>query len=519
MTSAWIDATAGVAGDMLLGAALDAGADPAAVQAAVDAVIPGAVRLRTSRVVRGGQRGTKLHVDVLVDNPPHRQWSSIRTMLAEADLDVRTRERANHVFGRLAEAEATVHGIAIDEVHFHEVGALDSIADVVGFCAALTDLGVTEIDASPIAVGAGRVRAAHGDIPVPVPAVAQLMIGWQVSPVPGGRPLADPADQGHPHDHDSHGHHHGHDHHHDHDHHHGAGHHHGGDDHGADDHGAEQDHDHGGHDQLPAHDRPATVTTPGQVGELATPTGVAIVRALARRCTSLPATTVRAVGVGAGGKDFPDHPNVVRLVIGEQVGSDDDLDHDRVIELQANIDDLDPRLWPGVLDTLLARGARDAWLVPILMKKGRPAHTLHVLAHADDRGAMVDTILSHTSTLGVREHSLVRSMLSREHRSVEVLGHPCRVKLAVRGNVVVHATPEFADLASISRATGRSEYEIASLASAACARLVASTVPDWRPPAEDHDPDTPTSPSVTTTVTVPIVTVPIVTVIEKEGRP
>lgn len=433
---------------MLLGAALDAGASLERVQTAVDAVIPESVSLRTSEVVRGGQRGTKLHVDLLVDNPPHRTWASIRGLLAESSLDERTRSWAHAAFERLAAAEARVHGSDIEDVHFHEVGALDSIADVVGFCAALVDLGVTSVDASPIAVGAGRVRAAHGDIPVPVPAVAQLMLGWQVSPVPGASGHAHSHDHGHDHDHDhGHSHEHGHSHSHEHDH----------------------SHEH-------PHDQPAVVTTPGQVGELATPTGVALIRALAETCTSLPAMTVTAVGIGAGGKDFPGHPNVVRLVVGEATqptpAEAPDLDTDTVSELQANIDDLDPRLWPGVLATLLARGARDAWLVPILMKKGRPAHTLHALVHPDSRDRVVDAILTHTSTLGVREHSLVRSMLSRELRTITVLGHECRLKVAVRGGRVVHATPEFEDLATIARATDRPEYEIHTLASAACADLL-----------------------------------------------
>ncbi|MGJ6980960.1 LarC family nickel insertion protein [Aestuariimicrobium soli] len=444
MSHAWIDATAGVAGDMLLGACLDAGARLEVVQQAVDAVIPGSVLLRTGEVVRGGQRGLKLHVDVLADDPPHRRWSTIRASLAEASLDERVRTWATAAFERLAEAEARVHGSDVEDVHFHEVGALDSIADVVGVCAALVDLGVTRVDASPIAVGSGRIRAAHGDIPVPVPAVAELMVGWQVSPIPGG---AGPAHH-HPHDHPH-------------------------------PHAHPHSHAHGHHDHT--HDQPASVTTPGQVGELATPTGVALVRALAEACVPLPAMSVSSVGIGAGGKDFPDHPNVVRLVIGspaDDTPASPDLDTDRVVELQANIDDLDPRLWPGVLATLLARGARDAWLVPILMKKGRPAHTLHALVHADARDGVVDAILTHTSTLGVREHSLVRTMLAREHRTVEVLGHDCRLKVAVRGGRVVHATPEFDDLARIAHATDRAEYEVHTLATAACAALVT--------PEEDH---------------------------------
>ena len=163
----WVDASAGVAGDMLLGAFVDAGADLGTVRSTIDAVIPGAVRLASTAVTRAGLRATKIDVEVLAADPPHRTWRTIRDLLSAADVPAQVREKALAVFDRLAAAEAHVHGISPVDVHFHEVGALDSIADVVGVCAALHDLDVVRLTAGEVAVGSGRVRIAHGDIPVP----------------------------------------------------------------------------------------------------------------------------------------------------------------------------------------------------------------------------------------------------------------------------------------------------------------------------------------------------------------
>lgn len=417
MTHAWFDVSAGVAGDMLLGALLDAGAPVAGVQAVLDALVPGSVRVEAEPVVRCGQRATKARVRVLVDDPPHRTWASIRAALRAAALPDATRERSLAVFGRLAEAEARAHGIAPDAVHFHEVGALDSIADVVGTCEALRLLGVGSVSASPIALGAGRVRAAHGNIPVPVPAVAELVKGWRTLSVEGLGAARD-------HDHDG-GHGHTHDHH---------------------------------------HDAPATVTTPGEPGELATPTGVALVRALADRCEPLPALTVTELGVGAGGRDFSTHPNVVRVVLGEAAAA---AGATPMVELRANVDDLDPRVWPAVIDACLAAGAVDAWLVAIVMKKGRPGHTLHALAPATLAPGVSDVILTHTTTLGVRESPVARRVLDRAFVTLEVDGQPLTVKVASRDGLVVHAAAEFDSLAEVAARLGRPQAEVTQRAAAA----------------------------------------------------
>ncbi|MFC4071983.1 nickel pincer cofactor biosynthesis protein LarC [Actinoplanes subglobosus] len=380
---AWIDASAGVAGDMLLGALLDAGADISVVQAAIDAVAPDSVRISTTEVTRAGLRARKAHVAALTGSPPHRTWASIRTMLTGLDQPVR--DPAISVFARLAEAEARVHGVAADDVHFHEVGALDSIADVIGVCAALHDLGITSVSCGAVAVGSGHVRGAHGRLPVPVPAVAELSRGWQVFA--------------------------------------------GGD------------------------------------GELATPTGMALVRALAEVCEHLPPMTLDVVGVGAGGRDLPDRANVVRVLVGAAAGGDG---ADAVL-VEANVDDLDPRLWPGVLAGLLELGAADAWLTPIVMKKGRPAHTLSVLCAPATVPRVRDHIFENTTTLGVRESPRRKTPLERLFVTVEVPGGTIAVKVGHRDGVILQAMPEFDEVTAVARAVGRPERVVLQQALSAAA--------------------------------------------------
>lgn len=368
----WVDASAGIAGDMLLGALIDAGADQDVVQGFVDAVIPASVRLTSSVVTRAGLRALKTDVEVLVDDPPHRTWRTIRDMLITADLPLPVRENALAVFERLAAAEAHVHGIDMAEVHFHEVGALDSIADVVGVCAALHYLQVDHVTAGEVAVGSGRVRIAHGDIPVPVPAVLELARGWRIR---------------------------------------AAG-----------------------------------------SGELATPTGMALITTLAAECTELPALSVLSVGVGAGSRDTVGSPNVVRVILGDPVAAADSGGEDMVV-LAANIDDLDPRLWPGVLARLLDAGAADAWLTPIVMKKGRPAHTVSVLGRRVDAPALREVLFRQTTTIGVRQDIVQRFALPRLFSTVRVTGGSVAIKISHRAGVIVQATPEFDDVAAVAAAT------------------------------------------------------------------
>ncbi|SDT42234.1 nickel pincer cofactor biosynthesis protein LarC [Microlunatus soli] len=371
---AWIDASAGIAGDMLLGALIDAGADLQFIQTCIDAVLPDSIRLRTEPVTRAGIAATKVHVDVLVDDPPHRTWKSISTMLATAEVPEPVRRNATAVFARLAEAEGQVHGVPADDIHFHEVGALDSIADMVGASAALHDLGIVSLSGSRVAVGSGTVRAAHGRMPVPVPAVTRLADGWEI--LAGGE------------------------------------------------------------------------------GELTTPTGMAVLAALCQECTDLPAMRISMVGLGAGSKDFTGRANVTRVLIGQRQQTTSDEDSDPAVLLEANVDDFDPRLWPGALTALLSAGASDAWLVPILMKKGRPAHTLCVLAHPSAAAGLRDVILEQTSTIGVRQTDYRKFASPRAWTKIDISGGAVLIKLAHRDGVIRQATPEFDDVSAVAASLG-----------------------------------------------------------------
>jgi uncharacterized protein (TIGR00299 family) protein len=394
----WIDASAGVAGDMLLGALVDAGADLEVIQSAVDAVVPHSVQLSAAEVTRCGQRATKITVDVLATDVPHRRWSTIRDSLVQASIEEAVRERALSTFARLAEAEARAHGIPAEAVHFHEVGALDSIADVVGVAAALADLRVTSVSAGAVAVGSGRTHAAHGDLPVPVPAVVRLAAGWRVHA--------------------------------------------------------------------------------GGPGELTTPTGMALVTALSECCEDLPAMIMTGSGAGAGTKDFPDRPNITRVILGEGFRSaEPSRQPEQLVILEANVDDLDPRLWPGVIDRLLHAGAADVWLVPIVMKKGRPGHVVTVLCRPDLAPRLQDLIMEQTSTLGVRRTAVARSALARTWGTVELDDRPVRIKIGHDATGVRQVNPEFADIVRIAAETGVPEREVLDRARAAArqAGLVVGT--------------------------------------------
>jgi uncharacterized protein (TIGR00299 family) protein len=363
MTTAWFGcATAGVAGDMLLGALLDAGADLDETRKLVGLLPVDGWSLDAEPVTRGGLAATRAVVHA-PEQHHHRTWRDIRVLLAGAPLPDRVRDRATAAFAALAGVEAALHRTVPDDVRFHEVGALDAIVDVVGTCAALEVLDVDDVACSPVATGHGSTSAAHGRLPVPAPATARLLDGLPVVGV-------------------------------------------------------------------------------DVAAELATPTGVALVRTLSDGFGAVPAMTVAATGHGAGTRELDDRPNVVQVIIGTV--------RETLVVLETNVDDVTGEVLAHAIARLLDAGALDAWATPIVMKKGRPAHTVSALVRPHDADAVAATLAAETGSLGVRRSTVERDAAERTTTTVDVDGHPVRVK-----RTASRVKAEFDDAAAAAAALGR----------------------------------------------------------------
>jgi hypothetical protein len=281
------------------------------------------------------------------------------------------------LFGRLAEAEAAVHGMSVDDVHLHEVGALDSIIDIIGGVFAMEWFGIDDVVVSPLNVGGGTVEIAHGRFPVPAPATVSLLKG-----VP--------------------------------------------------------------------------VYSAGPQVELVTPTGALLVSGYATGFGPMPSMTIDRAGYGAGTRDFPRMPNVVRVLIGERVERDvTGNGGEAVVKIECEIDDMSPQLFGPATDRLFAAGALDVFLTPVQMKKGRPGTLITVLSTDDRRQALCDLLFRETTTIGVRFERMWRETLDRRWVEVATSGGPVRIKVASRHGRIVNAVPEFEDCLRIADATGQ----------------------------------------------------------------
>ncbi|HZT33066.1 MAG TPA: nickel pincer cofactor biosynthesis protein LarC [Bryobacteraceae bacterium] len=362
----YLDAFSGISGDMLVGALADAGADQAAIIDAVGALETGAT-LSFEKVKRCGIAATKFHVST-VETHSHRHLSHILKIIESAPLPDPVKQTASCVFRRLGEVEAAVHQMPLEKVHFHEVGAADSIADIVGACLGFHLLGVESIVCSPVNVGSGTVNTAHGVLPVPAPATAALL-----------------------------------------------------------------------------QDRP--VYSRGPAFELTTPTGAAVATTLARGFGVLPPMLIRRTGYGAGGRDFPEQANVLRVILGEESGAGEAT---TVSVIEANIDDLSPQIMAYAVERLLAAGALDVTLQPLEMKKGRPGTLLRVIARPETREQLARQIFAETTTLGLRIYEAERRVQARSWVEVEIPQGKVRIKISAEGAYA----PEYEDCRRLAIETG-----------------------------------------------------------------
>ena len=373
---AWFHCFAGIAGDMALGSLLDAGADLDRVQALLDRLPIGSWSLTRRTVQRGGIAATRLVVDAAEDGVV-RTHAHIVGLIEEARLPDRVRDRALAAFAALAEAEGRLHRRHPSQVHFHEVGGVDAIVDIVGTCAALETLGIDEVWASAVATGTGVVRTSHGLLPNPSPAAVELLHG------------------------------------------------------------------------VPTYGRDVSV-------ELTTPTGAALVATLAHGFGPLPPMTVEATGFGAGAREMDDLPNCTQVVVGTALEAAGAGDGQPVALLEANLDDVSGETLAHAVAALVDAGAHDAWVTPVVMKKGRPAHVLSVLCDPALRADLVALMRSETGTLGVRGQVVQRWPAPRDTGEVEVDGRVVRVKVSP-GRVKA----EHDDAARVARLTGLPVREVA----------------------------------------------------------
>jgi hypothetical protein len=357
---------------MFIGALLDCGLAFEFLKSELTGLGVEGYELSLARVDRSGISAAKFDVHVHSEHHEHhhdhshRHLSEIKRIISSSNLSDRVKERAQTIFQRIGEAEAKIHNLPIEKVHFHEVGAIDSIVDIVGACIALDALQIERIISSPLHVGSGTFKCAHGTYPVPGPATAELLKG------------------------------------------------------------------------VPVYSKDVE-------GELVTPTGAAIIATLAGSYGQMPMMKVEKVGYGAGARDYPKFPNVLRAIIGE-LEEDADQTPAAVTVIEANLDDLSPQVFGHLMEKLLAAGALDIFYTPVQMKKNRPGVLLTLLGKPEDRERMCEIIFRETTTLGVRYRNEQREILRREHVTVETEYGAIRIKVArAQDGRVMSCSPEFDD--------------------------------------------------------------------------
>ncbi len=391
-----LDCPSGISGDMFCASLLHLGVPLSVFQESVASLhLPEKVVLKAERAVRGGLAGFRF----LVEDPGHhhhhdhehhhgRNWAEIRDLLKKSKLAPEVRDSALGMFQRVAEAEAKLHGVPVETVHFHEVGAVDSIVDLVCAAAGIHHLKVTEITASAPVDGTGTVQCAHGKFPLPAPATAEILRGIPI------RQLDVPH-------------------------------------------------------------------------ELTTPTGAAILAHFVKKFGLLESFSADLIGYGLGTRDLPDRPNALRAFLGH-LSSVSLQATETVFEIRTHLDDITGEHLAHAIDRLMAEGALDAAVSPLVMKKGRPGHLLTVLALPADAEKLAATVLRETTAFGLRMERVERRTLRREEKTVQTPQGPVRVKLGYLGDKLVQIHPEDDDCRRLAKTAKLSPAEISAQARSLC---------------------------------------------------
>jgi len=384
MKTLYLDCFCGISGDMTVGALIDAGADKEYLLSVAASLNLDGVEVQADKVLKQGIQATRFQVLIDPETPqPHRHLRHVLEIIKNSALEEAAREKAAAVFERIAQAEATVHGVPVEKVHFHEVGALDSIMDILLANAALHNLGIEQVLCSPLITGGGTVTCAHGVMPVPAPATALLLKGipWSAGDVQH---------------------------------------------------------------------------------ELVTPTGAALAAEWATAFMSIPPMTTHAVGYGAGSRDLSDRANVLRVFVGEQVAAQPGLE--TVAVLETVVDDMNPELMALLTPELLQAGAREVFVAPVAVKKGRLGQQVTVLADTNKAWPLAQKIFTHSTSLGIRVREEQRWVLERVMRQVQTPWGRVGVKVGLLENRETTSSPEFEDCLALAKAhdiPARAVYEAA----------------------------------------------------------
>jgi len=377
----YFDGSAGISGDMILGALLDLGVSHEHfIKKMKELALP--VEIQINEVKRSSLRGLKVDIHIDHKDHIHRKWSDIEALIEKSTFSGSIKKKALTVFNKLFQAESKVHGHEFHSTHLHEAGADDALVDIIGSCWLAEELQISRFYSSPLNVGRGWVKASHGILPVPPPAVAEIL------------------------------------------------------------------------KEIP-------VFSEWVDAELVTPTGAALVSVLVEKFIPFPEMVYEKVGCGAGGRDFHDFPNILRVFYGEKNKFDKDK---KVFIVEANIDDCNPQILAAFYSKILSLGALDVYMTPVYMKKNRLATKLTILTGIDKIDLLIDNIFKETSSIGVRYFPVERRVLEREQKTIDLQGEKIRIKVAFSGEKILNVQPEFEDCLRAAENTGTPLKQVMDMA-------------------------------------------------------